>query len=181
MMSAVLCFGWQADVAFASSTPTAVVELFTSQGCSSCPPADALLSELAQDPDVIALTEAVDYWNYLGWIDDNARKENTERQQDYSRVRGDRRIYTPQMVINGRVHVVGSRRSEVEASLRAVVSGAGRLSVPISMEKGPESLTISIADRPAGATDIKDGTLYLVQFNRQISVDITRGKIAVAP
>ncbi len=175
-MSAVLCFGWQTGAAFANSTPTAVVELFTSQGCSSCPPADQLLSELAKNPDVIALTEAVDYWNYLGWVDDNARKENTARQQNYARVRGDRRVYTPQMVINGRVHVVGSRRGEVEESLRSVASGAGRLSVPISMEKGPESLTISIAERPAGASDIKDGTLYLVQFNRQISVDIKRGE-----
>ena len=94
---------------FKVKSANAVVELFTSQGCSSCPPADILLKKYVKAPNVVALSYSVDYWDYLGWKDENARKEHTERQQNYARARGDRRFYTPQMVINGRSHVVGSR------------------------------------------------------------------------
>lgn len=94
-----------------------VVELYTSQGCSSCPPADELLTELARRDDVIALSLHVDYWDYLGWRDVFARHEFTERQMAYRDVAGERSIYTPQMVIHGEGRVVGSRRGEVMAAL----------------------------------------------------------------
>ncbi|RED47734.1 DUF1223 domain-containing protein [Aestuariispira insulae] len=95
-----------------------VVELFTSQGCSSCPPAEAFLQELAMRDDVIALEYHVDYWDYIGWQDPFADPAFTERQRAYVRNLGDRYVYTPQMVIDGARHVVGSRRHEVEQVIR---------------------------------------------------------------
>lgn len=86
---------------------TVVVELFTSQGCSSCPPADALLAELDKSADVIALALHVDYWDYIGWKDSFADPENTERQRGYARAAKARSIFTPQMVIGGVDHVIG--------------------------------------------------------------------------
>src|SRR5690349_13684536 len=79
----------------------AVVELFTSQGCSSCPPADHLLSELARDPNIIALTLPVTYWDYLGWKDTLGSAAHSARQKAYSMARGDRKVYTPQVIVNG--------------------------------------------------------------------------------
>ena len=87
--------------------PAGVVELFTSQGCSSCPPADEIFGELARKGDVIALAYHVDYWDYLGWQDTLATQDNTARQYDYAKTFGARSVYTPQAVINGRTHVNG--------------------------------------------------------------------------
>ncbi|RWP76782.1 MAG: DUF1223 domain-containing protein, partial [Mesorhizobium sp.] len=114
--------------------PLGVVELFTSQGCSSCPPADTLFSELAAKEDIVALAYHVDYWDYLGWQDTLGRKENTERQYDYMRAFGSRSVYTPQAVINGRVHVNGASRGEVDGALaRMAKSGEGmRVAVKVS-------------------------------------------------
>ncbi|KUF11683.1 DUF1223 domain-containing protein [Pseudoponticoccus marisrubri] len=99
--------------ALAAQDNPVVVELFTSQGCSSCPPADALLADLAEREDVITLALHVDYWDYIGWKDPFARPEFTRRQRGYARSGGWRRIYTPQMVINGSDDVVGSRPMKV--------------------------------------------------------------------
>ena len=95
----------------------AVLELFTSQGCSSCPPADAFLGDLAQRPDTIALAWHVDYWNYLGWKDPYANRSWTERQKDYARrLKGE--VFTPAMVVNGAAMVVGSDRHAVAQAMR---------------------------------------------------------------
>src|SRR6516165_825712 len=101
----------------AHADPRAVVELFTSQGCSSCPPADRILGELAKDPSIIALSMPIDYWDYLGWKDTLADARFSARQQAYSRVRGDRDVYTPQAVINGSTHVLGSDREGIEEAI----------------------------------------------------------------
>src|ERR1700736_1842766 len=90
-----------------------VVELFTSQGCSSCPPADALLAELAQRPDVIALGFHIDYWDDLGWKDPLSSPAATARQRDYARQFGRRQVYTPQLVVDGAEEAVGSDRAAV--------------------------------------------------------------------
>src|SRR5690242_20233995 len=92
-----------------------VVELFTSQGCNSCPPADAYLGELAKRPDVLALSLHVDYWDYIGWKDPFAHHAFTLRQREYSRALSQRYVYTPQMVINGDLQGVGSERRTIEA------------------------------------------------------------------
>ena len=98
----------------ASATAAPVlVELFTSQGCSSCPPADKLAAELMKQPGVTVVSFNVDYWDYLGWRDTLAKPEYTTRQMDYAHSRGDNDVYTPQMVINGAAHVVGSNQTAV--------------------------------------------------------------------
>ena len=94
----------------AHADPRAVVELFTSQGCSSCPPADKILGELAKDPSIVALSMPIDYWDYLGWKDTLADSRFSARQKAYSHARGDRNLYTPQMIVNGSAQVIGSDR-----------------------------------------------------------------------
>src|SRR5690606_27069813 len=97
--------------------PKAVVELFTSQGCSSCPKADALFNELGKRDDVVALAWHVDYWDYIGWPDTFGARENSDRQRGYAENWGSARIYTPQMVINGTLGVIGSHRDDVDGAL----------------------------------------------------------------
>src|ERR1700710_1626336 len=111
----------------AHAEPRAVVELFTSQGCSSCPPADRILGELAKDPTLIALSMPIDYWDYLGWKDTLADARFSARQKAYSQVRGDREVYTPQVVVNGSVQVIGSDREGIEEAIASTGSAAGVL------------------------------------------------------
>src|SRR6478609_2618457 len=117
----------------AHADPRAVVELFTSQGCSSCPPADKIIGELAKDPSIIALSMPIDYWDYLGWKDTLADSRFSARQRAYSKVRGDREVYTPQAVINGETHVIGSDRESIETATADTKKADGVMSVPISM------------------------------------------------
>ena len=118
----------------AAAEPKAVVELFTSQGCSSCPPADKLLGSLAHDPSVIALSLPVDYWDYLGWKDTLALHGHANRQRAYSVARGDRAVYTPQAVVNGVVHALGSDKvkepPEVEPAVKRELRRRRRVRVP---------------------------------------------------
>src|SRR5215475_15387614 len=101
----------------AHADPRAVVELFTSQGCSSCPPADKIIGELAKDPNVIAMSMPIDYWDYLGWKDTLADSRFSARQRAYSKVRGDRDVYTPQAIVNGSTQVIGSNRAGIENAI----------------------------------------------------------------
>lgn len=105
-------------VAGAAAAPFVVAELFTSQGCSSCPPADALLLELTRRPEVVALAWHVDYWNSLGWRDPYANADWTRRQRQYARLLSSE-VFTPALVVNGKWVVVGSDRSAVMTALRA--------------------------------------------------------------
>ena len=117
LSAAALSLPFAAPVAAQDTAPTAqpkvVYELFTSQGCSSCPPANAEIDALASDPEVLALSYGVTYWDYLGWKDTFARPEFTKRQRDYVRTLGGRNAYTPQIVLNGRDH--DSRAGRLEA------------------------------------------------------------------
>lgn len=125
-----------------------VVELFTSQGCSSCPPADRLLTELAgreRERPVIALAFHVDYWNDLGWRDPFSSASATARQEAYARALG-RGLYTPQLVVNGRAHAVGSRRGEVERALGAATRVP---TLAASAELAGDTLIVR-ADAPSG-------------------------------
>jgi hypothetical protein len=149
----------------------AVIELFTSQGCSSCPPADKLLGEYAERKDVLALSFSVDYWDYLGWKDTLASPDNSERQRAYSAARGDRQVYTPQVVVNGRAHVVGSDRRAIEA---AMAKTGGGLSVPISMQPGADSTTVTIGAAPDSS--VSKGTIWLVMYDQTVAVPIERGE-----
>lgn len=126
-----------------------VVELFTSQGCSSCPPADRLLSTLGveADDDVIALAFHVDYWDYIGWKDPFSSKDWSKRQEGYARSLKAGRLYTPQLVVDGREHCVGSRGSDVEGLLRKARRRGQDSSVEVvgEMAKDASSLHLAIA------------------------------------
>ena len=104
---------------FAQAEPRAVVELFTSQGCSSCPPADKLLGELTADRSLVAVSVPVDYWDYLGWKDTLADSRNSARQKAYAHARGDGQVYTPQVVVNGILHALGSDKAAIEVAIAA--------------------------------------------------------------
>jgi hypothetical protein len=116
-----------------------LLELFTSQGCSSCPPADALLGRLARQPAVIALAWHVDYWNHLGWRDPFASREATVRQQAYARRLG-REVFTPALVINGAGVVVGSDSAAAEQAIDA----AGALPVPVTLSRTKDGVAVAI-------------------------------------
>jgi len=148
-----------------------VVELFTSQGCSSCPPADRLLGELAARDDVIALSFHVDYWNYLGWDDPFSSVESTNRQRSYRAAFGLRYVYTPQIVIGGAAQAVGSHRGEV---LRAVerLRGAKQVKVDVSHpDKKTAIVRIGAGETPAGPA-----TVWLFAYDKSHSTDIRRGE-----
>src|SRR5712664_522005 len=129
----------------AHAEPRAVVELFTSQGCSSCPPADQIIGELAKDPSVIALSLPIDYWDYLGWKDTLADSRFSARQKAYSHMRGEREVYTPQVVVNGSAHVIGSDRNGIESAISNTEKAEGVMSVPVTMTQSGKQMTFSVA------------------------------------
>jgi hypothetical protein len=118
----------------AAGQPPTVVELFTSEGCSSCPPADALLAELARRPEVLALSWHVDYWDRLGWKDPYSSAAATARQRDYARLLGTGEVYTPQIVIDGHWQAVGSDQAAVEEAIGAARHMSAALPVTLTLE-----------------------------------------------
>jgi hypothetical protein len=159
----------------AHADPRAVVELFTSQGCSSCPPADKILGELAKDPSIIALSMPIDYWDYLGWKDTLADARFTARQQAYSRMRGDREVYTPQVVVNGSAHVIGSDRAAIEGAIGATRKTGGVMSVPVTLTLAGKQLTVSVA--PSGNPPAAEhGEIWICSISRAIPISILRGE-----
>jgi len=150
-----------------------VVELFTSQGCSSCPAADALLRRLGERDDTIALSLSVDYWDYLGWKDTLANPKFAERQRAYARARGDGAIYTPQLVVNGVVHVNGSDEGQI---VRAIDKTERALSfVPVRLREEEGKLIVETGGLPRGVVG-KDATIWLAVVAGSIEVPIQRGE-----
>ncbi len=158
--------------AFASDRPV-VVELFTSQGCSSCPPADVFMEELAKRDDVIALTMPVDIWDYLGWRDTFARHEFTLRQQAYAPKMPSRSVFTPQMVIGGVSDVVGSKRARAEEIIASVADMRGGGVAPSLTLEG-ETLVVE-TPAVAGLENVK-ATVYLAHVLSQGLVEIGDGE-----
>jgi len=151
-----------------------VVELFTSQGCSSCPPADAFLREqLADDADVLALSYFIDYWDYLGWKDTLARPSNADRQQAYARNLGLKGVYTPQIVVDGKIDVIGSRTKEVDDAIDSRARSAP--AVPIDITEQDTSWQIHLDADPEFPTE-EEATVWLVRYTKQVEVDIERGE-----
>ncbi|WP_425102171.1 DUF1223 domain-containing protein [Tropicibacter sp. S64] len=149
-----------------------VVELYTSQGCSSCPPADALLAELAGREDVIPLALHVDYWDYIGWKDAFAMPGFTKRQKGYARAQGEKMIYTPQVIVNGREDAVGSRPMKV-ADL--ILKESARLTpVRLTLARSGAELVITIASK----VKIRPCDIHLIRYLPQQQVDILRGENA---
>jgi hypothetical protein len=157
------------SIADVSSRPI-VVELFTSQACSSCPPADGLLTDLARRRnDVLPLAFHVTYWNNLGWRDPFSFPAATERQRTYAAKIGEQSVYTPQMVVDGTQSFVGSDRNEAEAAIRRAKAGQ-IMAAPLHLERRGEDLTIEVGTG-AGA-----GAVLLVGFDPEHSTAVGGGE-----
>ena len=162
----------QAAAAEPAVVSPVVVELFTSQGCSSCPPADALLTELAGRPDVVALSLHVDYWDYIGWKDPYASPQYTARQQRYAETLHLRYVYTPQIVVDGRANVVGSHRAEVLEAIAAAAKRDRPIDIIFSTRHGG---TVII---PEGPAPDEGATVWLAVYDREHVTEIKRGENA---
>ena len=157
----------------AQAGPRAIVELFTSQGCSSCPAADKLLGELAKDSSVVALSLPVDYWDYLGWKDTLASPLHTAKQRAYSRARGDREIYTPQAVVNGAIPVIGSDKSDIDDAISQTRGKA--MTLPVQLVTTGDKLTVSVPEAKDGAAK---GEVWIYGVKSTAPVAIGRGENA---
>lgn len=151
--------------------PPVVVELFTSQGCSSCPPADEMMNELADNPDVLTLSWHVDYWDYLGWADEFARPEFTLRQQAYARAVGERSVYTPQVIIGGTDTLIGLRPADLLSVVDAQMARPVALSVN-SVEKD-DGYQIELTPRAPARRDI---AILLIRYAPKRELEIKAGE-----
>ncbi len=161
-----------------SFAPVAVVELFTSEGCSSCPPADAVLSKLvaeaaADDKAVFALSFHVDYWNYLGWNDPFSEEAYSQRQRQYAKELGST-VYTPQMVVNGQVQFVGSRERDAQDYVRRALSREATTQITGTATASPDGKSIKVSYQTVGATPSQH--LHLALVERNVSVAVKRGE-----
>jgi hypothetical protein len=153
-----------------------VIELYTSQGCSSCPPADKLLKSYTGRDDVLALSFNVDIWDKLGWKDTLAKPQYTQRQRAYARTRGDGNVYTPQTIINGMAHEVGSDRPAIDRAIKATEPKRKAMQVDLAVRGEADGLSIDIPKwTAAGATSV-EATLWLVKFTPRVEVAIERGE-----
>ncbi len=169
-------FNQSTPVSAVAYEPVAVVELFTSQGCSSCPPADQLLralvdeSEAQQDP-VYALSFHVAYWNYLGWQDPFSQEAFTERQRRYAQTLG-QQVYTPQMIVNGRSVFVGSRSATMTTEVRQALQNPATHAVALTARVAHGEVVVDFAVE--GSTDGQQLQLAIVE--RGLSVKVKRGE-----
>jgi hypothetical protein len=152
-----------------------VLELFTSQGCSSCPPADALLAELAEKPGIVALSYSVDYWNYLGWHDTLSSAANSDRQREYAKARGDGRVYTPQVVVDGILHVNGSDEKAIDQAMQDAATRLAGVRVPVSMRGEGDTLVITVGAAPDDS-HTRNATIWLAIAKEKETVSVTRGE-----
>ena len=150
--------------------PKGVVELFTSQGCRSCPPADRAFEQLVRQGDVVALSYHVDYWNYLGWADTLGTAENTERQYAYAKTFGRSGVYTPQAVLNGRDHLKGTDAVEINRRLDGMESGNQGLVVPVKASQTGDQLSISVG------SGVGKANVVVVYFREHQTVEMLKGE-----
>jgi hypothetical protein len=169
LLSALLCLSLGIPSLHAGERPI-IVELFTSEGCSSCPPADTLLAELASRPDVLALSFHVDYWDRLGWKDPFSSPDATRRQHGYADLLGLATVYTPQMVVDGRWQAVGSDRSEVEQTLASARRNRDGVPIVLAVDHGQAQITLG-----QGGGGFA-GNLVLIGFDRRHVTAVSRGE-----
>lgn len=162
---------WAAFSGPAAAEGPVVVELFTSQGCSSCPPADKVFSEIVDRDDVIAIALHVDYWDYLGWKDEFADPSFTKRQRAYARAKGSRTVYTPQMIVGGRDHIVGTRPMELADLLQKHKAAPNPVKVKLQRD-GDRVRVAASGDAGAGAV------VHILTYTPKATVDIRRGENA---
>jgi hypothetical protein len=160
-----------ADVGMSTAAPV-VVELFTSQGCNSCPPADALLEELTSQPGVITLSLHVDYWDYIGWQDPYASPVMTGRQQSYAKSLRSPYVYTPQILVDGQVHLVGSHRDEVRQAIEKAAKRGKPVDVYVIQDDGDKIVV------PAGHAPDDGATVWLAIYDGVHETDIQKGENA---
>jgi hypothetical protein len=153
--------------------PRAVLELFTSQGCSSCPPADRLVGQLVNDPSLIALSVPIDYWDYLGWRDTLANPAHSARQRAYARARGDGQVYTPQIVVNGAADALGSDQAAVERAITQTDHRTGVMALPVvvAVSNGVLNISVSAADKAPATAEV-----WLCPIAKAVPVVIGRGE-----
>ncbi|MFI4988760.1 MAG: DUF1223 domain-containing protein, partial [Alphaproteobacteria bacterium] len=157
--------------AAAASDPPVVVELYTSEGCSSCPPADAYLGELAKQPGVVALAFHVDYWDYIGWKDPFAFPAATERQRRYTTTLGSRYLYTPEMVVDGARDATGSDRDTISKLIATQGKIVRKLPLAVS-ETSEDKYTVSLP-----ASSFTGGaTVWMMVYDREHSTPVVRGE-----
>lgn len=146
--------------------PVQVVELYTSQGCSSCPPANAAVAQISSRPDILALSFGVTYWDDLGWKDTFAQKKFTDRQWDYARGLGHSNVATPQVVVNGRIDVVGQAVSEIDGALRRA-----------RLAPGPDVILTPAVAVVSGAAPKRPADVWLVRYDpNTVQVPVKRGE-----
>lgn len=153
--------------------PRALLELFTSQGCSSCPAADKLLGDLAQDSSLVVVSVPIDYWDYLGWRDTLASPAHSARQRAYAHMRGDRQVYTPQVVVNGAVHVLGSDQVAIERAIAQTDQKQGVMSAPVLISIGGNSVNVKVDSAETGHPA---GEVWLCPLQKAVAVAIGRGE-----
>ncbi len=146
-----------------------VIELYTSQGCASCPEADQLLNRLAQRPDVIALSFPVSYWDYLGWKDTLARPENTERQRNYAKILGDGEVYTPEAIVNGMQNCLGNSLADIETAVKTTKPLLGKEAVPLSVRLEGDKVIIDAGGAPPGSRHQK-GKVWIATVISSLTV-----------
>ena len=152
-----------------------LLELYTSQGCSSCPPADKLMKSYAKRRDIVALSFNVDYWDYLGWKDTLAKRAYSQRQRTYAMKRGDGEVYTPQIVVNGLTHAVGSMPKRIDRAIAVANSERGKPKVPLSVTHKDGKLTISVGgDQPTAVQ--RSATVWLATVRSKVTVPVKRGE-----
>ncbi|HXW26216.1 MAG TPA: DUF1223 domain-containing protein [Xanthobacteraceae bacterium] len=157
----------------ARAEPRAVVELFTSQGCSSCPPADRLLGELARDPSLVAMSLPIDYWDYIGWKDTLSKPRHSARQRFYARARGDGQVFTPQVVVNGLTYAVGSDKAAIEQAIAQSRRDGATLSLPVKLSIADGKLNVDVL---ASAGESASGEVWLCALGSAVPVEIGRGE-----
>ena len=173
IVSAALGLCLCAGTAMADAEQGVVVELYTSQGCSSCPPADALMADLAQMPGVIALALHVDYWDYIGWTDTFGQAKFTDRQKAYAHAAGEKMIYTPQMIVGGRARVEGNQPGKVAEAIAAAQGEAHPVTLLAARDDGKLVIRAEALAPLRGPVSVQ-----VVHYAESAVVDIGRGENA---
>ena len=165
-LSPLLCSAGEAE----HSRPIGVVELFTSQGCSSCPKADAAFAKIADAKDVVTISYHIDYWNYLGWQDTLGAKENTDRQYAYAKTLGNNNVFTPQIVLNGMQDAKSTNPAVILSNLGKLDKAGHGVPVRVEAELTKDEMTISVGDG-MGKADV-----VIAYFKKLTVVDIAKGE-----
>jgi hypothetical protein len=171
--AAAICTASMTPLPASAGEPRAVIELFTSQGCSSCPAADKVLGELSRDPTLVTLSLPVDYWDYLGWKDTLALHGHSNRERAYADTRGDREVYTPQVVVNGIMHVLGSDKAAIEQAIAQTRQSAAPLTLPVTIAVADGKVSVNV---PAANGENASAEVWLCPITGKAQVAIERGE-----